>query len=79
MINIFLISVRRKGIKMKTDVLLREEQEFRTIAITDHKKPHINDELLGKWQNIIDLTANIIDVSAALLMKITRETSDSFA
>ncbi|MFW6229614.1 MAG: diguanylate cyclase [Halanaerobium sp.] len=58
---------------MKTQVFLREEQKYKEIAITDSTKPEINDKLLSKWENIINVMAEIIEVSAALIMKVNQD------
>ena len=63
---------------MKTNVLLREHQKTKTIGITDDKKPIIEDELLDKWQNILNIIVDIIGVSSALIMKITPDNMEVF-
>ena len=63
---------------MKTRVFLREEQIFKDVAITDPKKPEINDKLLNKWKNIVNVMSEIIQVSAALIMKINPDSIGVF-
>ncbi|ADQ13722.1 diguanylate cyclase [Halanaerobium hydrogeniformans] len=63
---------------MKTKVFLKEEQEFKEVMITDPAKPEIKDEFLSKWQNLINIAANIIGVSAALIMKINQGSMEVF-
>ncbi|MBF8435884.1 diguanylate cyclase [Halanaerobiaceae bacterium Z-7014] len=58
---------------MKTEVFLRGEDEFIEVAITDSAKPEISDEFLKKWQDILDIIADILGVSAALVMRITSD------
>ncbi len=57
---------------MKTKVFLREEQKFKDVEITDSNKPEISDELLGKWENIINVIAELTG-AAALIMKINSD------
>ncbi len=61
---------------MKTEVFLREEEKSEEVEITSPSKPEISDKILSKWQRIINITAEIIGVSAALIMKITSETME---
>ncbi len=61
---------------MQTELFVREKQEFKKIAITNPAKPEIDKNILNKWQNIIDITADIIGVSSALIMKINHETME---
>ncbi|MGM0500273.1 MAG: PAS domain-containing protein [Bacillota bacterium] len=61
---------------MKTKVFSREKQEFKEVAITDSDKKEISYKLLSKWQNIMDITAEIVGVSAALIMKIKPDSID---
>ncbi|MFP4021490.1 MAG: GAF domain-containing protein, partial [Halanaerobium sp.] len=63
---------------MKTQVFLREEQKYKEIAITDSTKPEINDKLLSKWKNIINVMAEIIEVSAVLIMKVNQNSIQVF-
>ncbi|MGM0500516.1 MAG: HD domain-containing phosphohydrolase [Bacillota bacterium] len=61
---------------MKAGVFLREENKFKEVEITDPTKPEIGDKTLNKWQNIINIIADIIGVSAGLIMHITPETME---
>ncbi len=55
---------------MQTKVFLREEELFKEVNITDYTKPEVESKFLDKWQNIINTTADIIEVPAVLIMKL---------
>ncbi|MGS0972415.1 MAG: GGDEF domain-containing protein [Candidatus Izemoplasmataceae bacterium] len=63
---------------MKTDVLLRELNEKVRVNIGDEDKPEINDYIKEKWQNIISLVAELLEVPAGLIMQITKEHMNVF-
>jgi len=63
---------------MITKVRLRENNEMIDINITGETKPLILGDLLEKWQKIIDIVADIIDVPAGLIMKITKDNMEVF-
>ena len=63
---------------MKTKVFSKKENKFKEVKITDPDKPEINDEIIVKWQNIANIIANIIEISAGLIIKITPETMEIF-
>jgi len=54
-------------------VYLREEEKEKNVKITDSNKPQISQEVIKKWQRIMDLIAKIIEVPAGLIMNITEE------
>lgn len=54
-----------------TDVYMRENKNYKSVEITDSNKPELNGLMISKWQNIINLVAEILDVPAGLIMKIT--------
>ena len=56
---------------MNTQVLLREENKKVNVLITDENKPDIPDYIKDRWQKIITLIADIFDVPAGLIMKIS--------
>jgi transcriptional regulator with GAF, ATPase, and Fis domain len=58
---------------MRTDVFIREKDEYREVDITGLDKPQITDDLLSKWSRIINSTVKILDVSAVLVMKIRKD------
>lgn len=61
-----------------TEVFLRKEKEYKKVAITDPDKPEISDEILKKWQNIINITAEMIGIEAALIMRINPDSMEVF-
>ncbi|MGM0438791.1 MAG: PAS domain S-box protein, partial [Bacillota bacterium] len=61
---------------MKINIFLREVNKFKEVEITDSDKPEISNEMLNKWQYIINIIVDIIGVSAGLLIRITSETME---
>lgn len=57
---------------METKVFLREEKKTVDVDITDEKKPVIKDFIKERWQRVINLVAEILDVPAGLIMKISK-------
>lgn len=62
---------RKEFIMPNTDVYMRENKNYKSVEITDSNKPELNGLMISKWQNIINLVAEILDVPAGLIMKIT--------
>ncbi|MDI6452750.1 sensor domain-containing diguanylate cyclase [Peloplasma aerotolerans] len=62
----------------KTYVYLREFNEQKNVEITDDLKPKITDEIQSKWQNIMNVIADILNVPAGLIMKITKTDMEVF-
>ncbi|MFW6001271.1 MAG: PAS domain S-box protein [Halanaerobium sp.] len=63
---------------MKTNIFLREEKMFKEVEITNPAKPEIEAEFLEKWQNIINTAADILEITAVLIMKINEQTIEVF-
>lgn len=63
---------------MKTEVKLREKNEFVEIFITSEEKPKISTNVINKWQDIINLIADILNVPAGLIMKVTKDHMEVF-
>jgi diguanylate cyclase (GGDEF)-like protein/PAS domain S-box-containing protein len=63
---------------MKAEVFLREEKKFKSVEITDPAKPEISDDILSRWQNIINIITDVVGVSAGLIMKINSEAVELF-
>jgi diguanylate cyclase (GGDEF)-like protein len=63
---------------MKTKVKLRETNEFIDIHITSEDKPKISKFITDKWQDIINLIAEILNVPAGLIMKVTKDHMEVF-
>ncbi|MFO7611180.1 MAG: HAMP domain-containing sensor histidine kinase [Clostridia bacterium] len=64
--------------KTKASVYMRSSSESRVVGITGADKPMINENMLGKWQHLINLVAKILNIPAALIMKITEENMQVF-
>ena len=61
---------------MDTKVLLRVENISKKVSITSSDKPKLTDKFLSKWQKIVDLLSLIIDIPAALIMRINKDTME---
>lgn len=57
----------------KTRVFSREKQEFVTVPINPEFSERVDDLVLKKWQQMIDLVANMLEVKAGLIMQITKD------
>jgi diguanylate cyclase (GGDEF)-like protein len=62
----------------KTNVYLRELGQFRSVPIAARTKPDIHKEIVDKWQNIMNVFARVLGVSAGLIMRITKEHMNVF-
>ncbi|MGM0410667.1 MAG: PAS domain-containing protein [Bacillota bacterium] len=58
---------------MDTEVFLRGENVFKEVSITSIIKPELSDKFLNKWQKIVNLLSEMIDVPTALIMKINED------
>ncbi len=56
--------------KKSANVRIRASNTFRTVSITSDNKPEIIDAVTAKWQRIITLIARLLEVPAALIMRI---------
>jgi len=61
---------------METKVFLRSDNTNKKVSISSPNKPEISEKFLSKWQKIIDLAAKIIEVPAALIMRINKDTME---
>src|SRR6056297_1943633 len=59
--------------KKSTFVKIRENNDRKRVPITNDKKPVIEQEMLERWQRIINLVAKILKVPAGLIMRITED------
>lgn len=59
-------------------VYLREENKYVPVRITGDDKPELTHAIIEKWQSIITLTADIINVPAGLIMRITEGDMEVF-
>jgi signal transduction histidine kinase len=62
----------------KTKVFLREKQEYISIPINPEFADLADDLMLQKWQNMINLVAEILAVKAGLIMRVTEENMEVF-
>ena len=64
--------------KKFSKVTIRETNETKKVRIGSDLKPEVSDELIEKWQSLLDVTARIIDVPSALIMKMNEENIEVF-
>lgn len=63
---------------MITKVTLRETNEQKAVPINDGSKPKVRDEIRTRWQSIINVVADIMEVPAGLIMTITEKHMEVF-
>lgn len=61
-----------------TLVMLRERNESIKVPITNGDKPKIEQEMIDRWQTIINIIAKILKVPVALIMQITEASMEVF-
>lgn len=61
-----------------TEVYVREEGASLKVQITSPEKPEIDKDLIKKWQNIIDIMADILKVPSGLIMRINKDAIEVF-
>ncbi len=59
-------------------ITIRETQETKLVKITSDLKPEIQPAIIDKWQSLINLTAEIINVPAGLIMRLNENTIEVF-
>jgi c-di-GMP phosphodiesterase len=64
--------------KKFSKVTIRETNETKKVRIGSDLKPEVSDELIEKWQSLLDVTARIIDVPAASIMKLHEDYIEVF-
>ncbi len=64
--------------KKQSTVTIREFQKQKTVSITTDDMPEINSEIINKWQSLIDVTAKIVNIPSALIMKLNENTIEIF-
>ncbi len=64
--------------KKQSKVTIRENNTTKRVSIASDLKPEIGKELIEKWQSLLDLTAKLINVPSALIMKLNEETIEVF-
>lgn len=63
---------------MKAKVFIRDIKQMKTVSITSQSKPDITADVISKWQKVIDIMAEIINVPAGLIMKINEDNIEVF-
>ncbi len=63
---------------MKTYVHLRAKNQMVPVEITSKDKPKISTNIEKKWQNILDIATDVLDVPAGLIMRITKKSMQVF-
>ena len=51
-------------------IAIRETKEQKEIEISSDEKPEISEKIRGKWQELLDTLAKIVDVPSGLVMKL---------
>lgn len=69
-----MLPLRSKYARVK----VRKNAESRDVKISSDLKPRISDSLLEKWQSLLDLSAGIANVPAALIMKLNKDSMEVF-
>ncbi|MBS3777028.1 MAG: GAF domain-containing sensor histidine kinase [Bacteroidales bacterium] len=64
--------------KKFSKVAIRETNETKKVRIGSDLKPEVSEELIEKWQSLLDVTARIIDVPAASIMKLHEDYIEVF-
>ncbi len=64
--------------KKFSKVTIRETNETKKVRIGSELKPEVSDELIEKWQSLLNLTAKLMNVPSALIMKLNEETIEVF-
>lgn len=62
----------------KTKVFMRETKKYKTVSFRFIDDEDIQNEMIEKWQNIIDIAAKTLHVKAGLIMRITKENMEVF-
>ncbi len=55
-----------------TEVFIRSLGTNKKVSMTSKIKPKITQNIIDKWQKILDVTADILNVQAGLIMKISK-------
>ena len=59
-------------------VYLREKQKFVTVPVNPEFAERVDELILEKWQQMINLVADIFEVKAGLIMRITKDNMEVF-
>ena len=61
-----------------TEVYIRELNRMKTVNITADSMPIISEDIQNKWQMILNVLADLLDVPAGLIMMISKEHMEVF-
>jgi len=64
--------------KKFSKVTVRENGSTERVSIASDLKPEMDREVIEKWQSLLDLTAKLMNVPAALIMKLNEQTIEVF-
>jgi signal transduction histidine kinase len=64
--------------KIFSKVTIKETNETKKVRIGSDLKPEVSDELIEKWQSLLDVTARIIDVPSASIIKLHEDYVEVF-
>ena len=64
--------------KKFSKVTIKETNETKKVPIGSDLKPEVSDELIEKWQSLLDITARIIDVPSASIIKLHEDYVEVF-
>ena len=64
--------------KKFSKVTIKETNETKKVPVGSDLNPEVSDELIEKWQSLLDVTARIIDVPAASIMKLHKDHIEVF-
>ncbi|MCK8061503.1 MULTISPECIES: GAF domain-containing sensor histidine kinase [unclassified Fusibacter] len=55
---------------MESVVKIRKENTYKTVSISETLSEVLDDSIVAKWQNVLDLAADLFNVPSALIMKL---------
>ncbi|MBS3777123.1 MAG: GAF domain-containing sensor histidine kinase [Bacteroidales bacterium] len=64
--------------KKFSKVTVRENGSTERVSIASELKPEMDREVIEKWQSLLDLTAKLMNVPSALIMKLNEQTIEVF-
>src|SRR6056297_3604261 len=64
--------------KKFSKVTIKETNETKRVRIGSDLKPEVSDELIEKWQSLLDVTARIIDVPSASIIRLHQDHIEVF-
>ena len=64
--------------QLQSDITIREKNDKVTVKIGSTEKPVIIDKVFNKWQSLINVTAELINVPAGLIMRLNENDIEVF-